>query len=539
MSSAGNELNHAENQNNSGGGGGGGSSSRSPLIPGIDLPVQNTNSKILLLYGPSGVGKTLYCRQFLREGLLKGHRCVFVSTALSKMQFDALFSNMDGSKPVDSIEFINPRDDDAPLSHRNYKVISGKKLVTAILSDILRSLETTVGNETKAAPSTQGSIDGNVSNKAVRLVIDSLTHMLLLLRERTLIQFVMDLTDLLKKFNATAILSLTTSSMDQSLVTNLGSVLDGVIEMRLREDSYGLAIRSIRVRHIKGAYYDPRWLTFRISTNGNIIFSNGHSSLGGGQAGLTCTLCAKPIMGTPLVRSDFVFDSKECMEIYQRLENAYGSKISDTGLPSEAFDASFFFIDMVGLSDPTLSVKNQVHKIESLNELIHSCDAYRKVSAGKKVILPAGDGMALGFLSKPEIPLELSIQLHRKLRAYNEEKSPAEEIGVRIGLASGPVFTVADLNNVQNIWGPGIILARRVMDAGDKGHILIAESLAQVLLSLKDEYRQIIRLISDKYKIKHGQQIKLYTAYSDDFGNPKIPAKVSIIDDDDDNNKNV
>jgi KaiC/GvpD/RAD55 family RecA-like ATPase/class 3 adenylate cyclase len=541
LSRAGNELNRAENQNNSGDGGG--SSSRSPLIPGINLPLQNTNSKILLLYGPSGVGKTLYCRQFLREGLLKGHRCVFVSTSLSKMQFDALFSNMDGTKPVDSIKFINPRDDDdddAPQSHHNYKAISGKKLVTAILSDIIRSLETTVENETKAAPSTHGSIDGNViSKKAVRLVIDSLTHMLLLLRERTLMQFVMDLTDILRKFNATAILSLTTSSMDQSLVTNLGSVLDGVIEMRLKEDSYGLAIRSIRVRHIKGAYYDPRWLTFRISTNGNIIFSNGPSSLGGGQAGLTCTLCAKPIMGAPLVRSDFVFDSKECMEIYQRLENAYGSKISDTGLPSEAFDASFFFIDMVGLSDPTLSVKNQVHKIESLNELIHSCDAYRKVSAGKKVILPAGDGMAIGFLSKPEIPLELSIQLHRKLRAYNEEKSPAEEIGVRIGLASGPVFTVADLNNVQNIWGPGIILARRVMDAGDKGHILIAESLAQVLLSLKDEYRQNIRLISDKYKIKHGQQITLYTAYSDDFGNPKIPAKVSIIEDDDDNNNNV
>jgi KaiC/GvpD/RAD55 family RecA-like ATPase/class 3 adenylate cyclase len=540
LSRAGNELNHAEDQNNRGGGGGAGGSSRSPLIPGIDLPLQNTNSKILLLYGPSGVGKTLYCRQFLREGLLKGHRCVFVSTALSKMQFDALFSNMDGTKPVDHIEFINPRDDHVPQSHHNYKVISGKKLVTAILSDIIRSLETTVENETKAAPSTSGSIDRNIiSKKAVRLVIDSLTHMLLLLRERTLMQFVMDLADILKKFNATAILSLTTSSMDQSLVTNLGSVLDGVIEMRLKEDSYGLAIRSIRVRHIKGAYYDPRWLTFRISTNGNIIFSNGHSSLGGGQAGLTCTLCAKPIMGTPLVRSDFVFDSKECMEIYQRLENAYGSKISDTGLPSEAFDASFFFIDMVGLSDPTLSVKNQVHKIEILNELIHSCDAFRKVSTGKKVILPAGDGMAIGFLSKPEIPLELSIQLHRKLRAYNEEKSAAEEIGVRIGLASGPVFTVADLNNVQNIWGPGIILARRVMDAGDKGHILIAESLAQVLLSLKDEYRQMIRLISNKYKIKHGQQIKLYTAYSDDFGNPKIPAKVSIIEEEDDDDNNV
>ena len=525
MSLAGNDLNRAKDQNNSG-------RSSPRLIPGFDLPVQNTNSKILLLCGPSGVGKTLYCRQFLTEGLLKGDRCIFVSTVLSKMQFNALFSNIDGRKLVDPVEFINPcadDDDDVSLSHHNYKVISGKRLVTTMLSGVIRSLETTVRNDRKAAaPSTQSSIDGNISSKAVRLVIDSLTHMLLLLRERTLMQFVMDLTRLLKNFNATAILTLTTSSMDQSLVSNLGSVLDGIIEMRLKEDSYGLAIRSIRVRHIKGAYYEPRWITFRISANGNIIFGKGRYSSPGGQTELTCTLCAKPIMGTPLVRSDFVFDSKECMEIYQRLENAYGSKISDTGLPSEAFDASFFFIDMVGLSDPTLPVKNQVHKIGILNELIHSCDAYRKVSAGKKVILPTGDGMAIGFLSKPEIPLELSIQLHRKLRAYNQEKSPAEEIDVRIGLASGPVFTVADLNNVQNIWGPGIIFARRVMDAGDKGHILIAENLAEVLLSLKDEYRQMIRLISNKYKIKHGQKIKLYTAYSDDFGNPQIPAKVFI-----------
>ena len=155
----------------------------------------------------------------------------------------------------------------------------------------------------------------------------------------------------------------------------------------------------------------------------------GSNPIAGGKAELTCTLCAKPIIGTPLVRSDFVFDSKECIEIFQRLENAYGSKISDTGLPSEAFDASFFFIDMVGLSDPTLSVKNQVHKIEILNELIRSCDAYRKVTAGKKVILPSGDGMAIGFLSKLEIPLELSIQLHGKLREYNQEKFPEEEIG--------------------------------------------------------------------------------------------------------------
>lgn len=496
------------------------------LLPGIDLLEENAN--ILLLYGPSGVGKTLYCRQFLTEGLLKGDRCIFVSTALSKMQFNALFSNGERNKLVDLVKFVNPYDKEQSLSHPNHKSISGRKLVTTILSDVIHSLETTTSNEEKVAIPTRSSVDDYTNGKGTRMVIDSLTHMLLLLRERTLMQFIMDVTRLLKHFKATAILTLTTSSDDQGLISNLGSILDGVIEMRLKEDSHGLPNRSVRVRHLKGAYSEPKWIPFRISATGSIIFTRDHYSSREGRAELTCTLCAKPIIGTPLVRSDFLFDSKECIEIFQRLENAYGSKISDTGLPSEAFDASFFFIDMVGLSDPTLSVRNQVHKIEILNELIRSCDAYRKVSAGKKVILPSGDGMAIGFLSKLEIPLELSIQLHGKLREYNQGISQAEEIGVRIGLASGPVFAVADLNNVQNIWGPGIILARRVMDAGDKGHILISENLAEVLLSLKDEYRQIIRLVSDQFKIKHGLKIKLYTAYSENFGNPQIPSKVFI-----------
>ncbi|MGH9989581.1 MAG: RAD55 family ATPase, partial [Nitrososphaera sp.] len=358
MSRTGNDLKRVKAQKNSASSS---SDSSPPLIPGIDLPAQNTNSKILLLYGPSGVGKTLYCRQFLMDGLLKGDRCVFVTTALSKMQFNALFSSIDGGgKLVDRVEFINPYED-LSLSHYNHKAISGRRLVTTILSGLIRSLKPTVRNNRKKAAATSAqssssssSIDSNIGSKAVRLVIDSLTHMLILVRERTLIQFVMDLAYLLKDFNATAILTLTTSSMNhESMVSNLGSVVDGVIETRLKEDSNGLAIRSIRVRHIKGAYYEPRWMTFRISANGNIMFSSGRYSSLGSPTQLTCTLCAKPIMGTPLIRSDFVFDSKECMEIYQRLENAYGPKISDTGLPSEAFDASFFFIDMVGLSGPT------------------------------------------------------------------------------------------------------------------------------------------------------------------------------------------
>ena len=498
------------------------------MIPGIYLPFQSIGSKILLLSGPSGVGKTMYCRQFLLEGLLKGDKCIFISTDLSKMQFNALFSNVDNKNILDRMEFINPCDD-MSLPYNDERAVSGKGLANVILSALKRSLEIrSTTSETQTASSNQKREEDVVggTDKPIRLVIDSMTHTLLLIGERTLIEFVMDLTRILKGLNATAILTLTTSSVDQRMVSNLSSIVDGIIEMRLKEDSNDMAIRSIRVRHLKGVYYDPKWTSFKISSNGTIIFRGVQRSSLRTPYEITCALCAKPVIGTPLVKSDLIFDSKECMEIYYRLENAYGSKISDTGLPSQAFHASFFFIDIVGLSDPTLSVKKQVQKIQILNELIYSCDSFRKTSPGKKIILPTGDGMAIAFLSNPESPLELSIQLHYKIHEYNEQKATSDSIGVRIGLGSGPVFTVSDLNNVQNIWGPGIILARRVMDAGDNGHILIAEKLAEELISLKDEYRRVINLISNKYRLKHGQEIKLYSAYSDDFGNPQIPAKV-------------
>jgi KaiC/GvpD/RAD55 family RecA-like ATPase len=346
------------------------------MIPGIYLPIQSIGPKILLLSGPLGAGKTMYCRQFLLEGLLKGDKCIFISTDLSKMQFNALFSNVENENISDRMEFINPCDD-MSLPYNNERAISGKALANAILSSLERSLEIRSTSKTPSASSSQkqdddGDVDG--TSRLVRLVIDSMTHTSLLLGERTLIEFVMDLRRILKSSNVTAILTLTTSSADQRMVSILGSLVDGIIEMRLKEDSNDVAIRSIRVRHLKGVYYDPKWTSFKISSNRGIIFRNAQRSSFRTQAELTCALCAKPIIGPPLVKSDFTFDSKECMEIYYRLENAYGSKISDTGLPSEVFHASFFFIDIVGLSDPTLSVKNQVQKIQIHRKKVYFTD---------------------------------------------------------------------------------------------------------------------------------------------------------------------
>lgn len=236
-----------------------------------------------------------------------------------------------------------------------------------------------------------------------------------------------------------------------------------------------------------------------------------------------CTLCGKQFSGSPLIESDLVFDSEKCRDTYRRLAGVYGHNISDMGLP-DVVNAHFLFIDVVGLSDPLLSVKNQMIKIDTLNRLIKSCSSFHMQKI-KKIIMPTGDGMVIMFLLDPELPLRLSIELHQQIQQYNQDKSPEDRIGVRIGLNSGPVFITNDINDQKNLWGPGIVIARRVMDIGDDSHILISDKLAEDLISLRDEYRSMIKPVSD-YTIKHGQSIKIYSAYSRDFGNPRLPEKV-------------
>jgi class 3 adenylate cyclase len=241
-------------------------------------------------------------------------------------------------------------------------------------------------------------------------------------------------------------------------------------------------------------------------------------------------MCGKPISGTPIMDSDFAFDSQSCVETYRRLVGMYGAGISDVGgLPSQVVNMNFFFVDIVGLSNPNQSVKKQIEKIEILNRLIGSCDAYAR-NKETKMVLPTGDGMAIGFYSSVESPLLLSMQLHARLSEYNrhsaDELGDSDKLGIRVGLGSGPVFIVNDIQGNQNVWGPGIILSRRVMDIGDNLHILLSGNMAEMLIALRDEYKRVIHPIGD-YQIKHGQTIKIYSAFSESFGNPDPPAKLA------------
>jgi len=190
--------------------------------------------------------------------------------------------------------------------------------------------------------------------------------------------------------------------------------------------------------------------------------------------------------------------------------------------------ANFFFVDIVGLSDTSMSTKTQIKKIEVLNKCISECQSFKSVPIDSLLLLPTGDGCCIGFMQGPELPLLLAVELHTKLAAYNKGKIPSETVRIRIGLHSGNCFLVNDLLGQRNTWGPGIIYARRVMDFGDDAHILMSPSLAEDLISLSDEYRAIIKPVHDVV-LKHGTTMLLYSVYGDGFGNSKHPEKGASI----------
>ncbi len=515
-------------------------------IPGIsDLAEKGTlPESLILVTGPSGSGKTLYCRQFFTDGLMEGNYCIYVSSSLTSKQFRNQFSTVEKLNLQQNSRFVNPylysaRIDSqqqnsslypVSVSHMkttdrsmesqakdvtNEKIVKYDQLTMTLIE--IRDYIMQVRKYENGSVATGFRSQGKKSIKSIRLIVDSLTHLAAIFGEDLVLKFLNDLSFVLKDVEAGAIFTLTTPT-NEHFMNAITSILDGKIEMKF-EDYNGSLTRSIRLLSISGTHHAASWVTFKISDDGSLSFGDQSSSL-------TCMLCGKAISGRPIVDSDFTFDSQDCFETYKKLSGVYGSNISEIGLPSEVVNVNFFFIDIVSLSDPSLSVKKQMEKIAVLNKMIGSCDAYRRSPKDKKIILPTGDGMAIGFLLNPELPFQLCIQLHRKLRMYNRVKSNEDMIGVRIGLGSGPVFVVSDIRDNQNVWGPGIILARRVMDIGDNFHILLADRIAEELIALKDEYKSAIRPITD-VRIKHGQRIKLYSAFSDDFGNPEPPSKIT------------
>ena len=187
----------------------------------------------------------------------------------------------------------------------------------------------------------------------------------------------------------------------------------------------------------------------------------------------------------------------------------------------------WFFTDIVAGSNPNLLTKDQVRKVVVLNELVSRIEIFKNRDKKTTLILPTGDGMAIGFAHSAEEPLRLAIELHKLINKYNKNKRGKEKLLLRIGLDMGPVYVVKDLKGQDNVWGPGIILTRRVMDLGDDMQILAGERLAQDIQKLHQEYKAIFHPIG-YYSIKHGEKLRLYNIYGEGFGNKKASQKSKI-----------
>ena len=212
------------------------------------------------------------------------------------------------------------------------------------------------------------------------------------------------------------------------------------------------------------------------------------------------------------------------------LDSLKGLDIDDIG-DINAFTKTFFwfFTDIVAGSNPTVPTKEQARKVIVLNELIARTETFINRDPNSTVILPTGDGMAIGFSDSPEYPLRLSIQLHKILTEYNKAKRRKDEkVLLRIGIDIGPVYIIKDLNGQDNVWGPGIILTRRVMDLAGDQNIFCSSRFAEDVRVLSPEYKEIIHPIGD-YSIKHGEQLNIFNIYGEGFGEKNTPRKKKII----------
>jgi adenylate cyclase len=178
--------------------------------------------------------------------------------------------------------------------------------------------------------------------------------------------------------------------------------------------------------------------------------------------------------------------------------------------------AHVLFIDIVGYSK--LLINEQSEQIQKLKEIVRGTEQFRLAEAeGKLLRLPTGDGGALVFRTSPEAPVLCALEIAKALKEH-------PELRARMGIHSGPVNKITDLNEQANIAGAGINIAQRVMDCGDAGHILISKHVAEDL----EHYARWRPLLHElgTCEVKHGATVALVNLYSDEIGNPEMPKRL-------------
>ena len=178
--------------------------------------------------------------------------------------------------------------------------------------------------------------------------------------------------------------------------------------------------------------------------------------------------------------------------------------------------AQLLLIDVAGYSK--LLINKQIELLQELNQIVRSTDCFRSAEAiGKLNRVPTGDGMALLFFRSPEEPVRCALELSRALQDH-------PHIRLRMGVHSGPVNRITDVNDKTNFAGSGINVAQRVLDCGDAGHILLSAHVAEDLAQYRDWQPWLHDL--GECEVKHGLRLHLFNLCKENLGNPQVPEKL-------------
>src|SRR6266513_1311191 len=175
------------------------------------------------------------------------------------------------------------------------------------------------------------------------------------------------------------------------------------------------------------------------------------------------------------------------------------------------------FMDIVGFSK--LLVDEQSDCSDRLNQIVRGSSQFRAAEAeGKLIRLPTGDGMVLVFFTSPEAPVRCAVEIAKALK-------DSSDFGLRMGIHSGPVNKISDVNDRANLSGGGINIAQRVMDCGDAGHILLSKRAAEDL-EQHSKWRPHLQDLGE-CEVKHGVRVNVVSLCTGEVGNAELPEKFS------------
>src|SRR6266705_647476 len=181
--------------------------------------------------------------------------------------------------------------------------------------------------------------------------------------------------------------------------------------------------------------------------------------------------------------------------------------------------AHVLFIDIVGYSN--LSINQQRAVVDELTEVVRSSEQFQKAESAERLIkILTGDCMGPVFHTSPEAPAQCAVEISRVLKEH-------PRLQLRMGVHSGPVSGVIDVNERANLAGAGLNIAKRGMDCGDAGHILLSKHVAEDLEEY-EHWRPLLHSLGES-EVKHGVRVGIVNLYAEQVGNPQLPKKFQAL----------